>query len=175
MEHKTLSKFKWFWAWEDEKEEAWLRQMSQSGWRLSSIGFPGIYWFDRAEPADTIYRMDFNIDSKNYPAYLRLFEDAGWEHVLAYGSWQYFRIAAKPGENPEIFTDNTSKITKYQRVMALLVVFLPIWLMLLRIMQKADSLIYLVPFAFFLMLLLVYVFAIVMLIRRISQLKRMRE
>ena len=175
METTTTHTFKFFWAWEDEKEERWLNEMALSGWKLDAITFPGIYTFRAAQPANIVYRLDFNTDSKNYPAYLRLFEDAGWEHVTAYGSWHYFRIAAQPGEAPEIFSDNTSKIAKYQRVMLLLVALMPIWLVVGNGLHKESLPIYqaaaVIRFAF----LLLYFYAILMLNRRISQLKRVKE
>ena len=31
--------YKWFWAWEFEKEERWLEEMVQSGWVLDGVGF----------------------------------------------------------------------------------------------------------------------------------------
>ncbi len=36
--------FKWFWAWNDEKEEQWLTAMAQQGWHLQSPGFLGILY-----------------------------------------------------------------------------------------------------------------------------------
>jgi len=27
----TMKQFHWFWAWDDEKEENWLREMAQKG------------------------------------------------------------------------------------------------------------------------------------------------
>ena len=31
MNESTMKKFKVFWAWQDEQEEAWLREMSLQG------------------------------------------------------------------------------------------------------------------------------------------------
>jgi len=33
----TISKIKWFWAWQDEKEEAWLSNMARDGWHLKGL------------------------------------------------------------------------------------------------------------------------------------------
>ncbi len=175
MQPKTMRTFKFFFAWDDEKEEAWLHEMALAGWKLISVIFPGFYTFEQAAPANTIYRLDFNTDSRNYPTYLRLFEDAGWEHVLAYGSWHYFRITAPAGEAPEIFSDNTSKIAKYQRVMLILVVILPLFISIGNDLYRSEVLfiqiLAVIRFAF----VLLYIYAMLMLIRRISQLKRVKE
>ena len=124
----TMKKFKWFWAWQDEKEESWLSSMAQEGWHLKGLGFPGMYIFNSGEPRNDHYRMDFITDRKNYQNYLQLFKDAGWEHLGEMGGWQYFRANAETNIPPEIYTDKDSKAKKYQRLMLYLVIFLPIFL-----------------------------------------------
>ena len=175
MSQTTMRKLKYYLAWEDEKEEAWLREMARSGWRLTTILFPGIYHFEQTEPADVVYRLDFNSDFKNYPAYLRLFEDAGWEHVLAYGSWHYFRTTVKSGESPEIFSDNASKVTKYRRVLLVLAAILPLFLINIRRLQPDASMAQQILSGVVFFFLLFYIYCMVMLLRRIVQLTRVRE
>ena len=88
---ETTRRFHWFWAWQEEKETAWLEQMSREGWHLEAYTF-GWYRFRRGEPREYLYRLDFDPDaSKRRDEYLAIFRDAGWEHVLSWGSWQYFR------------------------------------------------------------------------------------
>ena len=78
MEKTSLRKFKWFWAWQDEAEEDWLREMSQQGWHLSSVGIPTVYDFESGEPADIVYRLDYRSYFKmDIEDYLHLFRDAG--------------------------------------------------------------------------------------------------
>jgi hypothetical protein len=168
----TTRQFHWFWAWEDEKEEAYLREMALGGWHFKSVTFPGYYTFEKGEPRDDFYRLDFLANYKDKENYLQLFEDAGWSHVGEYGSWQYFRKTAVGEETPEIFTDNDSKVKKYGRVMMFLIIFLPIYIVLLTRVNEASSTFYkIITFVLFLFLLL-YTYAIMMLIRRISQLKK---
>jgi hypothetical protein len=126
MERKTYWKFRWFWAWQDEREEAWLGAMSREGWHLSEFGFPGVYLFQKGEPKNYIYRLDFQTARmKDRASYLQLFRDAGWEHLGSMSAWEYFRKEAVPGEEPEIFTDPESKIQKYRRVLGVLIIFFP--------------------------------------------------
>lgn len=155
--------------------------MARRGWHMTGVDFPGRYSFVAGEPRDDVYRLDFNTDSKNWASYRQLFEDAGWEFITTYGSWQYFRTMARPGENPDIYTDNASKVAKYQRVIAILVIFLPILLTLLRtslllddasplpLMEAIQFIWSIIGFA----VMLVYIYAMLKLIRRISQLKRL--
>ena len=34
-----LTKHRWYWVWEYEKEEQWLNQMAAQGWALVSVGY----------------------------------------------------------------------------------------------------------------------------------------
>ena len=175
MSDTEMVKFKWFWAWNDEEEEAWLRRMSQDGWHFRSIAFPGFYSFVAGEPRDYVYRLDFNTDSKGYQQYLQLFRDAGWEHLIQYGSWQYFRIQAKPGDNPEIYTDNRSKIIKYRRVIAVLLIFNPIYIVLLSRHFPPEGLFSLILTLLMAILEILYIYAILRLIQRIRRLQQIKE
>ena len=113
-----IHKLKWFWPWQDDAEEVWLRSMSQQGWRLVKIGLLGYYTFQAGQPADYVYRLDYQTSvKKETPNYLQLFQDAGWEHVTELASWHYFRKLHQQGEEPQIFTDVDSKIAKYQRLL----------------------------------------------------------
>ncbi|MFC1933967.1 DUF2812 domain-containing protein [Chloroflexota bacterium] len=122
MAENTIRKIKWFWPWQDEQEEAWLRSMSQKGWHLSSIGLPCVYRFRAGEPRDYVYRLDYQtFPKKDKQEYQQLFRDAGWEYIGEVSSWQqYFRKEAKEGEAPEIFTDVESKVAMYKKVLAYL-------------------------------------------------------
>ena len=134
MAENTIRKFRWFWAWQDEQEEAWLRSMSQKGWHLSSIGLPCIYGFRAGESRDYIYRLDYQtFPKKDRQEYLQLFHDAGWEYIGEMSTWQYFRKEVKEGETLEIFTDVESKVTKYKRVLAFLAFFVIIEAMFVAI------------------------------------------
>jgi hypothetical protein len=120
MSEQSMRKFRWFWPWQDDVEEAWLGAMSSEGWHLSKLGFGGIYQFLKGSPSNFMYRLDFRSNSrKEKDQYIQLFQDAGWEYIGEMFFWQYFRKPVKSGEEAEIFTDNESKILKYHRVMAL--------------------------------------------------------
>jgi len=127
MEENTIRKIKWFWPWQDEQEEAWLRSMSQKGWHLSSVGLPCIYRFRAGESRDYVYRLDYQtFPKKDKQEYQQLFRDAGWEYIAEMSASQYFRKEVKEGETLEIFTDVESKVTKYKRVLAFLAFFVVI-------------------------------------------------
>ena len=168
----TIRKFKWFWAWQDEQEEAWLRQMSQEGWHIKSVNGPGYYTFEKGETVDYVYRLDYFIDRKDMTSYLQIFEDAGWDYMGEMSGWQYFRIESKSGDAPEIYIDKASKAKKYERLILFLVVFLPIYLNFLNISNRSDAS-YMRPFSFLMAaFMLLYIYAMLRLISRVSNLKK---
>jgi hypothetical protein len=119
---ETTGRFRWFWAWQEERETGWLEQMSREGWHLEGYAF-GWYRFRRGEPREYLYRLDFNPDaSKQRDEYLGIFRDAGWEHVLSWSSWQYFRAERGKVFSEEIYTDRESRIAKYRRLLAVVVI-----------------------------------------------------
>ena len=168
-----IKKFHWFWGWEDEKEEIWLREMSQKGWHFKSVSFPGNYLLEQGEAKDYVYRLDYFFNSKDMDDYLQIFEDAGWDYMGEMNSWQYFRKESVTGEALEIFTDNQSKAKKYQRIMIFLVVLLPIFLNFIIISNQADKS-DLIQIASILMsvLLMLYIYAMARLLGRITQLMK---
>lgn len=169
---KTLKKFHWFWAWDDDKEEAWLREMAQKGWHFKSVTMPGYYHFEQGEPRNEFYRLDFFIDAKAKADYVQLFLDAGWEYLGEMGSWQYFRKTAQGNETPEIFSDNESKSKKYQRILFILIVLLPIYINFINLLNKnQDTLSQLLTFLMFAFMLL-YGYSIIRLGTRVNQLKK---
>jgi hypothetical protein len=175
MEQSKMRKFKLFWAWEDEKEEAWLRKMAQEGWHLISPEFPGFYTFKEGEARDIVYRLDFITSTIDREEYRQLFDDAGWEHVGEMFSWQYFRKAAKPGKDPEIYTDPESKIQKYMRLFGYMLIFMPIWVILLPrldTLSKYGLSLILVPI--FVVIAIVWAYAFLRIGLRIRELNQLR-
>jgi len=167
MTKSNVRKFKWFWAWQDEAEEAWLREMSNEGWHFSGIGFPTIYNFKSGEARDYVYRLDYRSHWKmDKEDYLQLFRDAGWEYVEEMAGWHYFRKLARPGEDLEIYTDAESKIGKYQRLLAFLgILMLPLFMGMINMRGRF-------PFFIIFTIFLIYVYALIRILIRINQLKR---
>lgn len=174
MEAKRIKKFRWFWAWEDEKEEAWLRAMSNQGWHLVQATLPGWYTFQRGESVDYVYRLDFITTHERNEEYYNLFRDAGWEHLGEMSSWQYFRIQAQDGGSPEIYTDPESKVGKYRRVASFLLIFIPILTINVINLTRIEEYPWLLPFRLFnLFMLLFFLYALYKLYRRMTTLKRL--
>ena len=175
MANEIVTKTKWFWAWQDEKEETWLTEMAHQGLHLDDVPLPGRYQFKSGEPADYVYRLDYqSLKTKNKVSYLQLFADAGWEQVGEMGGWMYFRYESINGEAPEIYSDRESKIGKYQRILGSLAILLPLMVVMMPNITSAKRygpfFVITEALAFAIMVLLS--FGIIQLFRRINQLKK---
>jgi hypothetical protein len=179
----TQTKFKWFWPWQDEKEEAWLEAMSAESWHLSSVGLMGRYTFTKGEARPYNYRLDFMLINKgNRAEYLQIYQDAGWVHIGEMSNWQYWRKPVVAGETHEIFTDTDSKIKKYRRLLLFMAFMLVVLVFLGRSMfvdgppytdlSSIVNLIYFTGRLLYAIIIPVYIVVVVKLAQRINQLKK---
>ncbi len=173
MTATIVRKLRWFWVWNDDKEENWLRAMSNQGLHLQSVRFPGLFTFVKGEKKDLIYRLDFTPSMKVNPEYINLFQDAGWEYLGKLNSWQYFRIDPAQKKSSEIYSDNESKVERYKRTIWFLTAFLPLLIVsLINMIGIAFN-----PFALILLIIILlligcYCYGILRLYRRIQELKK---
>lgn len=184
MNTDTLKRTKLFFPWQDDKEEAWLRKMSQEGWHLNAIHLPCIYFFKRGEPCDYTYRLDYMLmDKTRLQDYIQIFQDAGWEYIGELSNWRYWRKQVAAGETDEIFTDTELKVKKYQRLLAIMSFFLFFLIFVgLQMLQNAAwadpdlpfviSAIYGIAMLLYALLIPIYVVVVVQVLRRIKQLKK---
>lgn len=172
-QEKTFRKFRLFWAWEDDREESWLREMSLQGNHMKKVIFPGIYTFETGKPKDYIYRLDY-APEKFSENYLNLFHDAGWSYLGNLNYWQYFRKEVLDNDVPEIFTDNDSKAKKYRQLIAMLSALLPLMVVnVINCGSRADQPFWLGLTLFFVVFLVVFVLGIIKLLKRVNQLKQL--
>ncbi|MBM6775297.1 DUF2812 domain-containing protein [Olsenella profusa] len=104
-------------AWDREQE--YLRREHRAGWELERIDFANLYRFRRCEPADVVYQLDYNPEGLAHAdEYVQMFADLGWEHVLDYAGYSYFRkpVAQMCAADEEIFCDDASRLELLRRV-----------------------------------------------------------
>ncbi len=119
---QTVKKFRIFFAWQDEKEAQWLREMAKSGLHFERYVF-GVYTFRRGTPEDMIYQLDFYFErNSDKSEYLQLFSDSGWELADEFSGWHYFRKPYRSGESIKIYTDKESLIQKYRKLLLFLII-----------------------------------------------------
>ena len=113
---------KLFFAWQLDKEKAYLEDMGLKGYKLKRVRFGG-YEFEQIEPTKLIYQFDFrSLSKKREQEYLSYFDE--WEYIDRLGGWYYFVSDAENKEvNLSIFSDNKSRSDIYKRLSILIAIF----------------------------------------------------
>ena len=102
--NKRIIKLRVYWFWQTSKELKWLEQMAAQGLQLVSA-IPFFYFFKQAEPEDVHYCHDYvRVKASERENYLQIFEDAGWQYVMRYGNWFYFKSKSEE----KVYSDNYS-------------------------------------------------------------------
>lgn len=115
---KTKTQFRWFTIPQYKQEEEYLGDMHGKGWKFTGVTFPGVYHFEQCEPENVTYRLDYNQEGiANKQEYVQLFADCGWEYLLDFVGYSYFRKSlGDTNENEEIFCDDESRLDMMKRV-----------------------------------------------------------
>lgn len=90
----TKRVFKFWWAWNFDKEEAWLNNMANSGYLLEDVTWM-VYKFRRCEPGEYIIRVAYQ---NNSPDYISFMNELGAEQITYNMGWQYFKRKTEQGE-----------------------------------------------------------------------------
>ena len=111
-----MKKFKVF--FDIEKEEQWLNEQLQKGYRCTNISGLGIYTFEKTDKR-YVMRLDYQdyLPEKKFEEYKGIYEDFGWIYIK--GSWlggiRYWQ--KEDDDQNEIFSDRESKSNYYKRLM----------------------------------------------------------
>ena len=116
METKKTVKFFSVVDW--EKEQDYLREMHRRGWKFVRLTALCVYHFEKCEPEDVIYQLDYNADGLEHKEeYVQLFADCGWEYLQDCMGYSYFRKpAGKTDGAEEIFCDDASRLQLLERI-----------------------------------------------------------
>ena len=50
------------------------------GWKFVHVSGIGCYYFEKCEPEDVVYQLDYNLEGiSSMPEYVKMFQDLGWE------------------------------------------------------------------------------------------------
>lgn len=116
---KIKTEIKFFSVPEWKKEEEYLRKQHKNGWEFIGVNGFCMYHFQKSEPKDMVYQLDYNPDSVSQKEeYIQMFNDCGWEYLQNYVGYSYFRKAASEmdGTEEEIFCDDASRLDMMTRV-----------------------------------------------------------
>lgn len=177
------TRYKVFLAFNYDKEEKWLNEMSAKGFHMVSPGaFHYVFEEDRNE--QYIYRLELldNLPT-NYEStsYIHFLEETGAEYMGSVLRWVYFRRNAKEGEF-ELYSDVDSKINHYKRILYLFLAITPITVInvtnsfhLYNGLSFTFRLFVFLLTSFLLCLLVIGILKITNLIRRLKKEKYLRE
>lgn len=116
-----IKRHKWFWAWDYDKEEKWLNQMSAKGFSLVAVGYC-TYIFEECTEGDYEIRLELleNVPSHaKSQTYIQFLEDTGVEYLGSVMRWAYFRKLKSNGEFA-LYSDYHSRIAHFNRMLLLL-------------------------------------------------------
>ncbi|MBP1046580.1 DUF2812 domain-containing protein [Enterococcus sp. BWM-S5] len=111
------------------EEEQYLQEQHRSGWKMTGSKKLGwVFVFEKCEPEEYIYQLDFIEEGQVGEDYFQLFEDCGWEYFHKLNGWHYFRKRKSEDDNENsIFNDAASRAEMAKKVMrSQWVVLLPI-------------------------------------------------
>jgi len=101
-----------------EKEEQWLNEQLQKGYRCTNISGLGIYTFEKNDKR-YVMRLDYQdyLPKKRFVEYKGIYEDFGWICIKGsrLGGIQYWQ--KEDDDQNEIFSDRQSKSNYYKRLM----------------------------------------------------------
>lgn len=99
-------------------KQEFLKQQHKNGWKFKKVNFLGLYHFEKCEPEEVVYQLDFNPDGiANKDEYVQMFRDCGWEYLQDYVGYSYFRKqASEMNGDEEIFCDDSSRLDFMKRV-----------------------------------------------------------
>lgn len=99
-------------------EEEFLREQHKQGYKLVKYTPPICYVFEKCEPEDMIYQLDFSdAPERDKASYQQLFWDNGWEYLFDAVGWSYFRKPADADDGDlSIFSDMQSRLEMLKRV-----------------------------------------------------------
>lgn len=169
--------YKLFFIWDYEKEEKWINEMSQKGLQLKRVGFCN-YWFEEID-ANLTYRIELLPSGVNTPEskeYIEFLSELDIQVVAVYTNFIYIR---KNGDF-ELFSDEESRkkylasLRNYASRFALLSLanlLLPV-LYILFLRNAAVNMILLMLGLVNFTLLLLFIYAIVRIQRKIRELNK---
>ena len=151
MEKKIVNRI--FTIADYDREALYLRKMHAEGWKLKEVSYSNLvvavkYTFEKCQPEQVSYQLDlYPMKKSERASYLQLFKDCGWEHVIDFNGFSYFRKPHSGIESDaefEIYNDASGKLAVVKRILIIrmipiLLLFLLIFSALLPVFSKFVS------------------------------------
>ena len=108
---ERMTKYRWFWVWDFEKEERWLNEMAANGWTLVEVGYC-CYTFEKTDDNEYTVRLEMHPFDEDYISFM---EQTGAEYIGRVLQWIYFRKKSELGRF-DIFSDLDSRISHLSKI-----------------------------------------------------------
>ncbi|MBR3252388.1 MAG: DUF2812 domain-containing protein [Erysipelotrichaceae bacterium] len=108
---EMMTKYRWFWVWDFEKEERWLNEMAVKGWTLAEVGYCR-YVFEKSKASEYIIRLEMHPFDDDYIEFMK---ETGAEYIGRVLQWIYFRKRSELGSF-DIFSDLDSRLCHVSRI-----------------------------------------------------------
>lgn len=114
----TKTEVRFFTVPQWRQEQEYLRRQHQNGWKFVKLNVLGLYHFEKCEPEDVVYQLDYNPEGISHKdEYVQMFRDCGWEYLQDCMGYSYFRkSASETNGDEEIFCDDASRLDMMKRV-----------------------------------------------------------
>jgi hypothetical protein len=168
-----MKSLKFFFIWQDDKEEAWLNGLSLKGQRLDSVSFPFTYHFSSDASKKYIHHLNAPKGPEtSLEAFKDTFQKSGWKHIGRMNGWHYFQKEVASGDEPVLGLGKKNKADRYQGYMMVLVGLLPFLLIIFPAVGRrfAPPLFDVLRIAYFLFLAL-YTLTTFKVYQRVNQLR----
>lgn len=115
----TKTEMRFFTVADWEQEQEYLSRKHGSGWKFVKVNGLFFYHFEKCEPEDVVYQLDYNPEGmENKAEYVQMFADCGWEYLQDYVGYSYFRKPqAQMQTNESIFCDDESRLDMLMRML----------------------------------------------------------
>ena len=115
---ERMTKYRWFWVWDFEKEERWLNEMAANGWTLVEVGYCS-YTFEKTDDNEYTVRLEMHPFDEDYISFM---EQTGAEYIGRVLQWIYFRKKSELGRF-DIFSDLDSRISHLSKIHKMILMF----------------------------------------------------
>lgn len=113
---KTKMEIRFFFLPNFEKEALYLAEQHRKGWKFIENRFGVLFIFEKCQPEEVVYQLDFKPSLQEEYDYVQFYEDYGWEYVGNCNHFSYFRKVKADGEL-EIYSDRQSKLEMIDRIL----------------------------------------------------------
>ena len=108
---KTKKELRLFNVTQYNQEEEYLSSMHRKGWKFTKVYFPGVYCFEECKPENVTYRLDYNQEGiRNKAEYVQMFSDCGWEYLMDFAGYSYFRKTISESDSNDEISQFTVEI-----------------------------------------------------------------